>query len=357
MTASRRAEAIGVGPVASAVAYLGPRLAKITRDPSMVYRFVRHHARHYLHDRRYRRLFARAAADLRVALETTLPVPVAASGDAAVHTLCGARGVVDALFCLKTLYRFVPERYPLVIHEDGSFSDGDVRLVSRHFPGARVIRRAEADRAILAELDARGLERCADFRRTSVFALKIFDLQHYAEGRRVCYVDADVLFHRRPAALLAALAAPDGEFADRYNVDVRSCFTWPADSVLREFGVLPPARPVNSGLMVVRRDPPAWDVYERCLELAERDFWVEQSLWAVDFARNGAQPLPADYDVCFRDAWPGISESGRDDALRRRWHGRAVVSEHYCGGLDYRALFYDRALALHASEMAPGARP
>jgi hypothetical protein len=234
-----------------------------------------------------------------------------------------------------------------VVHEDGTFGDAERTRFAEHFPGARIISRRQADGEITALLDAAGLHRCAAYRREQVYALKLFDLEHYGSGKRVLYADTDILFFTRPAALLDALNAPDDQWIDRYNEDVRSCYTWSSDRVARETGIELLPR-VNTGLMALRFGDPDWTSYEAWLAMPERSFFSEQTLRAMQLSAAGAQPLPSEYDVCFRHAWEGRDWNA---SLAEKRRGRDVVSEHFCGGLECRVLFYERCLE-RATSMA-----
>jgi hypothetical protein len=187
-------------------------------------------------------------------------------------------------------------------------------------------------------LEAAGLSECAELRRRHVMTLKLFDLQHYARGKRVLYVDTDILFFERPHALLDALHASDDAWRDRYNEDVRSYYSWSPEQIEAETGIRMLSG-INAGLMAVRVGTPDWARYERWLRMPERSFYSEQTLWAMHLSAAGAQPLPSEYDVCFRHAWEDMD---RDRSLAEKPQGRDVVSEHFCGGLVYRVLFYER---------------
>jgi hypothetical protein len=311
---------------------------KLARDPSMLVRFVRDRLLVRLANFQRDRTLGPHQRIMLGSLGTIRPTRVDADGPIEVHILCGRATVTDALAMLGSFYDRARVTYPLVIHEDGSFGDVERARFARHFPGARIILRRQADVEVPALLNAAGLHRCAAFRREQIYALKIFDLQHYGRGKRVLYVDTDVLFFTRPDALIDALNAPDDQWVDRYNEDVRNCYTWPAEQVRRETGIELLPR-VNSGLLAVRLGAPNWAMYESWLGMPERSFFTEQSLWAIHLSAVGARPLPSEYDVCFRHAWEGTDWNA---SLAAKRVGREVVTEHFCGGLGCRVLFYER---------------
>lgn len=296
-------------------------------------------------------------AGFRRVVAGTPPVRVEAGGEVEVRVLSGRRVLWETIAALKSFYRFAERSYGLLVHDDGSLRAGDLRLLESHFPGVRVVTRAEADRRVGDLFRRRGLRRCEKLRRALVLTPKVFDLQLFAGETRVLYFDSDILYRQRPQALLAALAVSRAQWRDRYNEDVRMelsdhdtapAYCWSRAQVREQVGVELLPR-VNSGLMLLHRPEPEWDLFERCLEIPVapgREWYVEQTLIAVDLSRSGAEALPSDYDVCFRHAYHDV-EFLR--AVHADQAGHPVVTQHYCGGSPMRGYFYTH----FASKVAP----
>lgn len=319
---------------------LFPTVRKIARDPAIVWRYLRSRMLRARQRARFRRIVRPGQRAVLRAMHAQPPIPVANEGPIEVHCLCGRATVPDALAMLTTLYRDAPERYPLVIHEDGSFRPRDVALLARYFPGVRILWRRDTDATILPILDQRGFAHCAVERRRNVMMLKFFDLQYYAQGKRVLCLDTDILFHQRPTALYDALRATD--WVDRYNEDVRTCYPDGSFEAARALGfeLLPQ---VNAGLLVVKLGTPDFSAAEQWLTtLTERSYFDEQAIWAAQLSKTGAKPLPREYDVCFHQEWAG-GDWARNAAAHYR--GAPVVSQHYCGGPELRAVMYPRFVA------------
>lgn len=323
---------------------------KVARNPSMIVRFVRERLATRLGDYRRGRVLRPHQRTLLQALEGTSAVRLDTAGPVELHILCGRANLPDALAMLKSFYLQTGKSYPLVVHEDGSFGDAERAQLAEHFPGTRIIDRARADAEIIPLLESAGLSECAELRRRHIMTLKLFDLQHYARGKRVLYVDTDILFFERPDALLEALESSDEAWRDRYNEDVRSCYAWSPEQIEAETGIRILPR-VNAGMMAVRIGTPDWARYERWLRIPGRTFYSEQTLWAMHLSAAGAQPLPADYDVCFRLAWEGTDWQA---SLAEKRVGRKVVTEHFCGGLECRVLFYERFMQRLADPLRAG---
>ena len=259
----------------------------------------------------------------------TKPIRLPATGTGEIRTLCGHSRTYQAIGSIKSLLRFLPTPVPVIIHDDGSLEADDLRAFETHLPGMRVVPRPEADARVEHELRARDLHRCIALRRRYVYSMKLFDLQLYADGARVLYMDTDVLFHATPHELLASFLAPDDHWEERFNEDFQQSYTWSPEQIERHTGVRVPPK-LNSGLLTWQRPELPWALYEDCLTMPHRpdeigapSYLVEQTLAAIDLASRGGRVLPPEYDV----------------GLRQFWAGLPVISEHYCGG-NHRSIVY-----------------
>jgi len=272
----------------------------------------------------------------------TPPVPVRADGDIEVHMLLCHRDVGLGLQGLKSFYRFAPEPYALVIHDDGSLDARDRGRLAAHFPGVRVIGAAEAFDRVDAELARLGLERCRELRRTFVLAIRVFDFPLFAAGKMVLQLDPDVIFLEPPTELLAALSNPDPRAPIRFNLDVKPGYCWTDEAIRNVIGFAPVTQ-LNGGLLTIRYDaaevPAMWALVERCLALPVPPplrWLTEQTLFAVIAGWRGGVALPPEYDVCAR-----LLRQGREDLIA-----------HHC--IDHQRPYFYHAFvtrvapALHA---------
>lgn len=282
--------------------------------------------------KRYRLLHHREQR-VRREVMTTAPMPVDVDGPAQIRMLCSHARLADGIATLKSFYRFSPIKYPLYFHDDGTFTQRDVQILREHFPGVHVHLRPECDRALVAELERRGLQRCIDLRWSQPHQLKLFDFVYYAKGKPFLQLDSDVLFYEPPTEIFDALAvAPGPEWEDRYNQDEKNWYTWSNQQTQKHLGM--PIIPLcNVGVMCLTRPLSCFDFVEDCLAKLPQDNWdpyfLEQTLTALyTSAKMRSRPLDLRYDVAGR-----FSKAAT-----------GVISEHYCGPMRY--LFYD-----HFSQM------
>lgn len=280
------------------------------------------------------------------------PMQVRERSDAEVHMLVGTFRVQQAIAAAKSFYRFDEDRHPLVIHDDGSMNRSDCALIVDHFPGARVITRAESDEAMNREFRVRGLPGCAHFRTKLIFTLKLFDIDFFGADKRVIYFDSDVLFYKRPSELLEAWTADDHVWRSRFNRDIAGYYYWWAPDELRRMTGLTIHPGINAGLLCTRRNPDGWTYYEDCLRHSGPEdllWYAEQTLQAISFTREGARPLPDHYDVSFRNAGSTGSES--EGVIWSALLDRECTSRHFCGREWKRQLFFLHFLLFVAPEL------
>lgn len=242
-----------------------------------------------------------------------------------VHALTCASDWVCCLWALKTFYRHSGRGYRLCIHEDGTISPEDQETLRRHFPGARLITRPQAD-ARAEELLA-PYPRAQAFRRRNVLAPKLIDFPAFLESERLLSMDSDVLFFRQPTALIELIDRSEPKH-NAWNSDCQDSYTIQPDAVPRELGFRLLPR-INTGLGLVHRESIRLDWLEEFLGLpgiSQGHFWrIEQTLYALCSSRFGVDLLPEEYTLRLT---PGIG-------------GRPF--RHYVGAI--RSLLYTEGMA------------
>src|SRR6185295_18665008 len=105
-----------------------------------------------------------------------------------IHVLTSRHDWLNLLWALKSFYAASGRRYALCIHEDGTLDPVAVSSLQHHFPTARIVCRREADRKLAHEL--REFPRCAQFRKTNLLALKVFDFLAFLQADRMVLLDS-----------------------------------------------------------------------------------------------------------------------------------------------------------------------
>jgi len=232
------------------------------------------------------------------------PIECGDGSDYEIHILTCHRDLLDALWCLKTYYHFSDTRPALVVHDDGTLQASDFETLLQHFPGCRVIRRADADAELTEFLSA--YPHCLRFRLRKEFycALKLFDAFHHARADKLLLLDSDLLFFRRPVELLQHVATDRPCFLRDYQ----DAYAMPRGALETAFRMaIEPM--VNTGLMFLQRRQ-----YADNIDFIERYFGTlttdvpkdvnrhEQTLHAIFLSKCGAAPLSDGYQISNRAA-------------------------------------------------------
>lgn len=234
----------------------------------------------------------------------TAPIRGMEPGGPEIHVLTSEADWLNLVWTLKSFYRVAPRQYRLVIHDDGTLGAEGSEALLRHFPEARLVRRAEADAALEAALA--DYPRCREFRATNHLAPKVFDFAHFLDGERMILMDSDILFFEEPRELLRRIEDP-AYGKNSVNRDTASAYTVDPAVVRERLGFEVVER-YNSGLGLIHRDSMRLDWIEEFLGLPGiiGHFWrIEQTLYALFSSRFGCELLPPEYDVYLT---PGIGE-------------------------------------------------
>jgi hypothetical protein len=285
-------------------------------------RDVVRHLRGFVENARRRRIARRIHA------LPPLPLPAASEGPAVVHVLTSRDMWQPCLWAIRSLLFHLGQSLPVVIHHDGSLSQGQQRAIRRLFPGLRLVAPVDADP--LAERALARLPECRAARRESLMARKLIDPWLVAPDQDALLLDSDVLFFARPTELADWLAGARSE--NRWNGDYGDqpspAYSVDPEAVERTFGLRLPTR-INTGLGAVAARSVDWAAAEAFLafERPRRDPWlVEQTTYAFLSSRFGIQLLPPTYDVGGAGRFPSSS----------------LISKHYVGRI--RRDFFDEGI-------------
>lgn len=242
-----------------------------------------------------------------------------------VHVLTGKDDWLLACWMLASWFHFTQRNWRVVIHDDGRLPPEAPAAFAKMLPGLRLIHAAEADAAALEALG--GHPACREYRLTHPLARKIFDMPALAGADRFIILDSDLLFFKRPEAVLRWCATGAGECW--FNEDAKEALPIPREEVREKLGI-DVWRRVNSGLCLIERAAIDLDLCESALRvtsLLEKHVWlVEQSLFAIcASARGRGGLLPPDYEV-------SLGKKGRPEAVARHYVG-AVRQRLYAEGM------------------------
>ena len=225
------------------------------------------------------------------------PRPMPAPGAPQVHFLTGKKFWYQTAFCCWSLCHQAGGEIIPVFIDDGTFDDALRAECRRLFPGAVLRGAREIEAALDAHLPVEKFSALRGQRRSYIHLRKLTDV-HAGHGGWRAVLDSDMLFFRRPDALLAWLAAPDRPV---HMLDVQNSYGYPETTLTALAGRPIPER-LNVGICGLRSDGIDWGKLEfwcaRLLAAHGTSYYLEQALCALLLADNHPLRLPAkDYQL------------------------------------------------------------
>ncbi len=220
------------------------------------------------------------------------PVAAPASDATEVCFLTGRRFWYQTAFCLRSLSHHSGQSFTPVFLDDGSFDDALRAECLRLFPGAKIPSREETAARLEAALPIARFPALRGQRLTYLHLRKITDAHAGLHGWRLV-LDSDMLFFRRPTALLDWCDAPASPI---HMQDVQDAYGYPAETLAALAGHPIPQK-VNVGVCGLRSDTIDWEKLEwwcaRLLAKHGTSYYLEQALVALLFAGRQTVRLPA----------------------------------------------------------------
>lgn len=211
--------------------------------------------------------------------------------------LTGKKYWHQTAFCAWSLVRAAGRPLPFVFHDDGTIDQEFINEAHRLFPDSKIITAAVADAVLDAHLPAARFPALRAQRRTYLHLRKLTDCHAGRPGPRLV-LDSDMLFFRRPDALLAWLDTPVDPI---HMVDVQDSYGYPA-ATLQTLATGPLPSCVNVGVLGLRSETIDWEKLEHaCATLLAQhgtSYFLEQALSALLLSAENPTRLPAaDYRV------------------------------------------------------------
>jgi len=257
------------------------------------------------------------------------PVHLPSSSNIGIHMLLPHCRVLEGMWTLYSLFQVSDQTFSVYIHDDGSLNSADHLLLEKAFPGIRIVSRGESDAKMKAAFGIRRLDRCAQFRQQSVFALKLFDVCEFGDEEHILLLDCDVLFFRYPGHLLEN--QPD--IVHLYQRDYQRAYCLAEDSMLEYQGPYP-VQQLNPGIMRIHRRSIDFRRIERYLSTplfytanGSPDYYAELTSWALEVSHQPNSELPPLY---------GMNTSP--------WVAPETIAGHFCGGGFWASTFYSKGI-------------
>lgn len=228
-------------------------------------------------------------------VKSTQTIESSEKGELEIHTLTSHKHLYFYLWSIKSFFwvsNFIPK---IVVHDDGTLSNEDLKLLISQINGVEVITKMEADKQILPLLI--DYPSCYKYRSEQPFAKKVFDVFLLTNSRKIMILDSDIIFFRKPTEIVDWVSNKDSKML--YNWDPFDTEVSMHRRLERDLGVKYPAG-YNSGLQCLIKDIFDIDFLEQylsyCYDQKKLDWWImEQRLMALllyKYNSNSFKPLP-----------------------------------------------------------------
>ncbi|MCP4309312.1 MAG: glycosyl transferase [bacterium] len=248
--------------------------------------------------------------EMVAAAECLTPIsPPASAPLASVAFLSGERFWYQTVFCFVSLQRHVERRIDLVVYDDGTLSALLRAKIARVVPWVQFVDAADVE-VVLDRLLPRATFPALRARRDVYPHLrKLTDLHVGAEGWSLV-MDSDMLFFRRPDAVIDFLVRPEVPI---HLAERQSAYGYSSE-LIEELAQGDVPERVNVGLYGVRSADIDWHHMEHCCRIQiEREgplYLQEQALTAILLAGTGARALPIEDYVVLPSIAEGRNPSG-----------------------------------------------
>ncbi len=215
-----------------------------------------------------------------------------------VHLLTGRRFWEQTTFCLHSLARNSPVNLHAEIYDDGTLGPEEKSILGQLGAGIRIHPISEIRDQLERHLPAARFPWLRERWQNYPNIRKLIDPHLGSTGWKLV-LDSDLLFFRRPDALLTWLDAPDRPL---HAVDIEESYGYPRP-LMESLARAPIAPLVNVGLCGLRSEELDWERIEHwCVQLHENQrpsYYLEQALVAMLVAGCPCAVLPAaDYVTC-----------------------------------------------------------
>jgi hypothetical protein len=232
-----------------------------------------------------------------------------------IHTLLGHKHVGMVLWAVKSFLHYAGRRFTVVLHDDGSLTESDIKVLNEHLINAKIVGKSTADKLI--EDRIMGLPNCREYRFTSketsdhrgnkydmhIFSVPLFDFNLVSNATKILILDADVLFFKEPREIIEW--AKDAEDRNSlYSVEGYIPRRNSRNEIIDYERKIPRPTDANAGLLCFDKRAFSLDLLEKWIGVNKinTDATFGQAAYNhLIKAKGGSAPLPDTYSFNYTD--------------------------------------------------------
>jgi hypothetical protein len=131
-----------------------------------------------------------------------------------IHTLTAHHHLLMYLTAIKSFLRYY-DNVAIVVHDDGSLTRHDIKLLNEQIHGIRIIDKKSADRKL--HKDLAGFPYSRKFRRQIVNSMELFDNILLSKTEKIITMNSDVLFLKEPTEVIDWICCQDSAAISVYE--------------------------------------------------------------------------------------------------------------------------------------------
>ena len=221
------------------------------------------------------------------------------------------------LWSVKSFLQHSGRKYTVVLHDDGSLTESDIKILKEHLINAKVVRKSTADKLI--EERIMGLSNCHEYRFTSketsdhrgrkydmhIFSVRLFDFNLISNATKTLVLDADVLFFKKPREIIEW--AEDVEDRNSlYSVEQYVPIRNSRNEIIDYERKIPRPTDANAGLLCFDKRAFSLDALEKWIEANKERMNTYATFEQAAYnhlikAKGGSAPLPDTYSFNYTD--------------------------------------------------------
>lgn len=241
-----------------------------------------------------------------------------ASKRAEVHSLVCHKHLGLYLPAIKSLLRFY-SRLTIVVHNDGSLTNRDKKILTKQIKNIRIINPEQADQLINTQISQ--FKKISNYRKNHLIAKQLIDYLLLAETDKIISLDSDTLFLRYPRQIIDWIEADNGQILYSYEQNPHG-----QKKFLSETGLdFPPN--LCAGFMCLYRQILDLQLIEKLLNhLGAFDWWTTQNIYPAlisqsDWADSAIGLNPSQYQ-----SWCNFDNP--EPIFRHYWASNGLSNEY-----------------------------
>jgi hypothetical protein len=254
-------------------------------------------------------------------------VPSLSTSNISIHILTNRKDWRLAAWSVVTFLTQLKKNIPVIIHDDGTLTTWQAERLQTLLPGSQIVWRKDADNIVLKALHDRPM--CKQFRNEYNNSIKLFDPWLVVGAKDIFTLDSDLLFFRRPTALIEWMNGKREK--NLWNEDVQTAYTLTAEEIQEYFNIKIIPK-INSGLGAVSGKSFDLDILEHYLSHpnARSHHWrIEQTGYAILSCNYGAELLDKSYLISL------AKNLGIIEHITARHYVGAVRTQMYIEGMKF----------------------